>query len=39
MENLNVSEDIRRVWENIKENIKPSAKKSRGLYELKQHKP
>ena len=32
-------EDINRVWENIKENIKPSAKESLGLHELKQHKP
>jgi hypothetical protein len=33
------SEDINRVWENIKENIKISAKESLGLYELKQHEP
>jgi len=26
-------------WENIKENIKSSAKESLGLYELKQNKP
>jgi len=32
-------EDINRAWENIKENIKTSAKESLGLYELKQHKP
>jgi len=31
-------EDINRAWENIKENIKTSAKESLGLYELKQHK-
>ena len=31
--------DINRVWENIKENIKTSAKESLGLHELKQHKP
>ena len=31
--------DINRAWENIKENNKTSAKKSLGLYELKQHKP
>ena len=31
--------DIKRAWENIKENIKSSAKESLGLYELKQHKP
>jgi len=27
------------TWENIKENIKTSAKESLGLHELKQHKP
>ena len=37
--NLNDSENIYRAWENIKENIKTSAKDSLGLYELKQHKP
>jgi hypothetical protein len=36
---LNDSEDINWVWENIKQNIKTSAKESLGLYELKQHKP
>ena len=39
LENLNVDEDINRAWENIKENIKSSAKESIGLQELKQHKP
>jgi methionyl-tRNA synthetase len=39
LENLNISEDINRAWENIKENIKISAKESLGLYERKQHKP
>jgi hypothetical protein len=39
LENSNESEDINRAWENIKENIKTSAKDSLGLYELKQHKP
>ena len=39
MENLNVVEDVNRAWENIKENIKTSAKESLGLHELKQHKP
>ena len=39
MENLNDNEDINRAWENIKENIKTSAKDSQGLHELKQHKP
>jgi hypothetical protein len=38
LENLIVSEDIRRVWEDIKESIKISAKKSLGLYERKQAK-
>ena len=35
LENLNDGEDINMVWENIKENIKTSAKESLGLYELK----
>jgi hypothetical protein len=39
LENLNVSEDIHRAWENIKENIKISAQESLGLHERKQHKP
>ena len=39
MENLNVDEDVNRVWENIKENIKTSASESLGLHEWKQHKP
>jgi len=39
LENLNDSEDIKRAWENIKENIKTSAKESLGLHELKQRKP
>jgi hypothetical protein len=38
-ENLNVSEDINRAWENIKESIKISAKESLRLYERRQHKP
>ena len=38
-ENLNVDEDVNRVWENIKENIKISAKESLGLHEWKQLKP
>ena len=32
--NVNDSENIKRTWENI---IKPSAKESLGLHELKQH--
>jgi len=39
LENLSDSKDIHRAWENIKENIKTSAKNSLGLYKLKQHKP
>jgi hypothetical protein len=39
LENLNVSEDINRAWENIKDNIKISAQESLGLHERKQHKP
>ena len=39
LENLNVDEDVNRAWENIKENIKTSAKDSLGLHELKRHKP
>jgi len=38
-ENLGDSKGISRAWENIKENIKTSAKQSLVLYELKQHKP
>jgi hypothetical protein len=37
LENLSDDEDINRAWENIKENIKTSAKDSPGLHELKQH--
>jgi uncharacterized protein YPO0396 len=39
LENLSDGEDINRAWENIKENIKTSAKERLGLHELKQHKP
>ena len=39
LENLHHSEDINRAWENIKGNIKISAKENLGLYELKSHKP
>jgi hypothetical protein len=38
LENLNVSEDINRAWENIKDNIKISAQESLGLHEWKQYK-
>jgi len=39
MENLSDDVVINRAWENIKENIKTSAKDSLVLHELKQHKP
>jgi len=35
LENLSDDQDINRTWENIKENIKTSAKDSIGLQELK----
>ena len=39
LENLNDNGDINWAWENIKVNIKTSAKESLGVYEWKQHKP
>jgi len=39
LKNLSNDEDINRAWENIKENIKTSAKDSLGLHEFKLHKP
>jgi hypothetical protein len=39
LENLNNNEDKNMGWENIKQNIKTSAKESLGLYGWKQHKP
>ena len=39
LENLSDSKDINSAWENIKENIRTSAKENLGLPELKQHKP
>ena len=39
LKNLNDDEDVNRIWENIKKNIKTSAKKSLCLHELKQHRP
>jgi hypothetical protein len=39
LENLSDDKDINRAWENIEENIKPSAKECLGLQKLKQHKP
>ena len=37
--NLSDAMDINWAWENIKENIKTSARESLGLHEWKQHKP
>jgi len=37
LENISDREDINRAWENIKENIKTSAKGSLSLHRLKQH--
>ena len=39
LRNISDYEYINRAWENIKENIKTSAKESLVLHELKQHKP
>ena len=39
LENLSGDENVNKAWENIKENIKTSAKESLGLHEWKQHKP
>ena len=39
MENLNGDKSVNGSWENIKENIKTSAKDSLVLHEWKQHKP
>ena len=39
LKNLCNDKDINRAWENIKGNIKTSAKESLGPHELKQHKP
>ena len=39
LENLNDSKDIKRALENIKQNVKPSAKGSLSQNVLKQHKP
>ena len=38
LRSLNNSENLKRAWEKIKENIETSAKGSLGLYELNQHK-
>jgi len=39
LRNLRDDDDINRVWENIKENTKTTAKGSLGLHDLKQHEP
>jgi hypothetical protein len=39
LDNLRDGEDIHIAWENIKENVKTSAKERLGLHKLKQHKP
>ena len=39
LENLNGDEGVDRVWENIKEKNRTSAKESLGLHELKQINP
>jgi len=39
LENLNGDENVNRTWENIKENIKTSAKKILVLHDWKQYKP
>ena len=39
LENLSDDQDADRTWENIKENIKTSAKESLDLHEMKQNKP
>jgi hypothetical protein len=39
LKNLSDDEDVDRTWENIKENMKTSAKDSLDLHELKQNKP
>jgi hypothetical protein len=38
LENLRDSEDIKRAWENIKENIRTSAKESLGLHDFRNKK-
>jgi hypothetical protein len=38
LENFDDNVDMNRAWENIRENIKISAKSSLGHYELQQHK-
>jgi hypothetical protein len=38
LENFDDNVDMNRAWENIRENIKSSAKESLGHYKLQQHK-
>jgi len=38
LENVNDDEDVNRIWENIKENIRTSAEESLGVHELKRNK-
>jgi hypothetical protein len=39
LENFDYDVDMNRAWENIRENIKISAKEILGHYELQRHKP
>jgi len=39
LETLNGVENVNRAWENVKENIKTSARENQSLHEWKQHKP
>jgi hypothetical protein len=39
LESCDDNVDMNTAWENIRENIKTSAKQSQGNYELQQHKP
>jgi hypothetical protein len=39
LENIDAEMDINKTWESIRENIRVSAKKSLGYYELKKRKP
>jgi hypothetical protein len=38
LKDLSDSDDINRAWENVKEDIKTSAKESLGLHQLKERK-
>jgi hypothetical protein len=39
LQDLGTEIELNSVWETIRENIKNSAKESRGYYKLKKHKP